>query len=129
MINNLVMQCNAVKDPAKIENPNFALTRLRVACNADKTDRETLFIDCFFYGKSAENCLKMVTKGAPLIIAGRLTQRTYENKEGKKVTEIQVAVDRWQLLNRKGEEVTERDQLERHASYKAPEIKEDDLPF
>lgn len=129
MINSLVMQCNAVKDPAKIENPNLALTRLRVACNADKSDRETLFIDCFFYGKSAENCLKLVTKGAPLIIAGRLAQRTYENGDGKKTTEIQVAVDRWQVLNRKGEGVPERDELKRHASYKAPEVKEEDLPF
>ena len=124
MINNITMQCNAVKDPAKIENPNLSLVRLRVACNEEKEERETLFIDAFFYGKSADNCLKLVKKGSPLLLVGRLVSRSYENKDGKKVTEIQIAVNNWQLLNRKPKE-----EKEEKGTYEVPVIEDKDLPF
>ena len=126
MINTITMQCNAVKDPAKIENPNLSLVRLRVACNEEKEERETLFIDAFFYGKSADNCLKLVEKGSPLLLVGRLVSRSYENKDGKKVTEIQIAVSNWQLLNRKPKEEPKK---EEKGTYEVPVIEDKDLPF
>ena len=125
MINSMTMQCNAVKDPAKIENPNLSLVRLRVACNEEREERETLFIDAFFYGKSADNCLKLVEKGSPLLLVGRLGSRSYENKDGKKVTEIQIAVNNWQLLNRKPKE----EKKEEKGTYEVPVIEDKDLPF
>ena len=125
MINTITIQCNAVKDPVKIENPNLSLARLRVACNEEKEERETLFIDSFFYGKSADNCLKLVEKGSPLLLVGRLVSRTYDNKDGKKVTEIHIAVNNWQLLNRKPKEEKEDDK----GTYELPVIEDKDLPF
>lgn len=125
MINTITIQCNAVKDPVKIENPNLSLVRMRVACNEEKEERETLFIDSFFYGKSADNCLKLVKKGSPLLLVGRLVSRSYENKDGKKVTEIQIAVNNWQLLNRKPKE----EKKEEKGTYEVPAIEDKDLPF
>ena len=119
------MQCNAVKAPVKIENPNLSLVRLRVACNEEREERETLFIDAFFYGKSADNCLKLVEKGSPLLLVGRLVSRSYENKDGKKITEIQIAVSNWQLLNRKPKEENKGEK----ATYEVPVIEDKDLPF
>lgn len=125
MINTITIQCNAVKAPVKIENPNLSLVRLRVACNEEREERETLFIDSFFYGKSADNCLKLVEKGSPLLLVGRLVSRSYENKDGKKVTEIQIAVSNWQLLNRKPKE----EKKEEKGTYEVPAIEDKDLPF
>ena len=125
MINTIVIQCNAVKAPVKIESPNLSIVRLRVACNEEKEERETLFIDAFFYGKSADNCLKLVEKGSPLLLVGRLISRSYENKDGKKVTEIQIAVNNWQLLNRKAKE----EKKEEKGTYEVPLIEDKDLPF
>ena len=126
MINTITIQCNAVKDPVKIENPNLSLVRLRVACNEEREERETLFIDAFFYGKSADNCLKLVEKGSPLLLVGRLVSRSYENKDGKKVTEIQIAVNNWQLLNRRAKEEAKK---EEKGTYEVPVIEDKDLPF
>ena len=125
MINNITMQCTAVKAPVKIENPNLSIVRLRVACNEEKEERATLFIDAFFYGKTADNCLKMVEKGSPLLLVGRLVSRSYVNKDGKKVTEIQIAVNKWQLLNRKPKE----EKKEEKGAYEVPVIEDKDLPF
>lgn len=126
MINNLVLQCNAVRDAEKLSCESCALTKVRVACNEDKEGRETLFLDAFFYGKSAENALKLISKGSPLLLVGRLVARSFANKDGVKITENQVAVERWQVLNKRPKE--EKEELPPN-SYEVPEIQDKDLPF
>lgn len=131
MINNIVLQCNAVKDPTPITCSACQLTKVRVACNEEKEGRETLFINAFFYGKSAENALKMIEKGSPLLLVGRLVARSYQNKDGHLTTENQIAVERWQLLNKGDGSQGKSAEVSKPTSYEVPEIKlkDEDVPF
>ena len=71
---------------------------------ADRFNKEnTFWFDVVAWGKTAELCGEYLKKGNKVGITGRLTTRTYENKEGKKVkvTEI-VAEDITFLTPKKG---------------------------
>lgn len=55
-------------------------------------DDDALFLRCSAWREMAENIAQSLTKGTRVIVRGRLTQRSYETKEGEKrtVTELQV---------------------------------------
>jgi single-strand DNA-binding protein len=56
-------------------------------------DGETLFMRCSVWREAAENVAESLTRGARVIVQGRLTSRTYDTKEGEKRTVQQVDVD------------------------------------
>lgn len=56
-------------------------------------DGETLFLPCNVWREQAENLVESLTKGARVIVTGRLKPRTYETKEGEKRTIIELEVD------------------------------------
>lgn len=67
-----------------------------LANNAIKTKDatgETLFMDCATVGKVAEVVEKYVRKGDRICVSGRLTPKTYEDKNGNKRREITLFVD------------------------------------
>ena len=56
-------------------------------------DGEALFLRCAIWREAAENVAESLTKGARVIVSGRLKQRSYETKEGEKRTVIELDVD------------------------------------
>lgn len=56
-------------------------------------DGETLFMRCSVWREAAENVAESLTKGTRVIVQGRLTQRSYETREGEKRTVVELAVD------------------------------------
>ena len=56
-------------------------------------DGETLFIRCSVWRDMAENVAQSLTKGTRVIVQGRLTQRSYEDRDGNKRTSLDLAVD------------------------------------
>jgi single-strand DNA-binding protein len=55
-------------------------------------DGEALFMRCSIWRDAAENVANSLTKGARVIVQGRLQSRSYE-KDGQKRTTIELAVD------------------------------------
>jgi single-strand DNA-binding protein len=55
-------------------------------------DGETLFMRCSLWREAAENVAESLTKGARVIVQGRLGQRSYE-KDGEKRTVVEMQVD------------------------------------
>jgi single-strand DNA-binding protein len=55
-------------------------------------DQEPLFLRCNIWRQAAENAAETLTRGARVIVTGRLRQRSYETTEGEKrrVTEMEV---------------------------------------
>ena len=49
-------------------------------------DGEALFLRCNIWRQAAENVAESLTRGARVIVSGRLKQRSYETKEGEKRT-------------------------------------------
>lgn len=56
-------------------------------------DGEALFMRCSIWREAAENVAESLTRGSRVIVSGRLTQRSYETREGEKRTVVELAVD------------------------------------
>jgi len=56
-------------------------------------DGDALFLRCNIWREAAENVAESLTRGARVIAQGRLTQRSYETREGEKRTVVELEVD------------------------------------
>ncbi len=56
-------------------------------------DGEALFLRCAQWRGPAENVAESLTRGMRVIVSGRLTQRSYETREGEKRTVMELQVD------------------------------------
>jgi single-strand DNA-binding protein len=56
-------------------------------------DGEALFMRCNIWRQSAENVAESLTRGARVIVSGRLKQRSFETREGEKRTVMELEVD------------------------------------
>ena len=56
-------------------------------------DGEALFMRCNVWRQAAENVAETLTRGARVIVTGRLKQRSYETKEGEKRTVYEIEAD------------------------------------
>lgn len=56
-------------------------------------DGEALFMRCTQWRQPAENVAESLTRGARVIVSGRLKQRSFETREGEKRTVVELDVD------------------------------------
>jgi single-strand DNA-binding protein len=56
-------------------------------------DGEALFLRCSIWRQAAENVAESLTRGARVVVTGRLKQRSFETKEGEKRTVMELDVD------------------------------------
>ena len=93
---------NLTADPElKYSASGTAVTNFTVASTPRTFDRQsnewkdgdTLFMRCSIWREAAENVAESLTKGTRVIVSGRLTQRSYENREGQRQTVMELQVD------------------------------------
>jgi len=56
-------------------------------------DGETLFLRCTIWREAAENVAESLTRGARVIVSGKLKQRSYQNREGQNRSVVELDVD------------------------------------
>ncbi len=61
--------------------------------SGDWKDGEALFLRCSVWRQPAENVAETLTRGARVIVQGRLRQRSFETREGEKRTVVELEVD------------------------------------
>jgi single-strand DNA-binding protein len=93
---------NLTADPElRFTASGAAVANFTVASNPRTFDRSTgewkdgeaLFLRCNIWRQPAENVAESLTRGARVIVSGRLKQRSFETKEGEKRTVIELEVD------------------------------------
>ncbi|MEU9998069.1 single-stranded DNA-binding protein [Streptomyces sp. NPDC050848] len=93
---------NATSDPELRFTPSgAAVAKFTVASTPRTFDRQTnewkdaptLFLPVTVWRQQAENVAGSVVKGMRLVIQGRLTQRSYEDREGAKRTVFELEAD------------------------------------
>lgn len=77
---------------------SLAVTRSWRDQNGQQQD-QTSFINCVAWGKPGEIIAQYVQKGAPLLVSGRLDQRSYEDKEGNKRQVVEVVVEDFNFVS------------------------------
>jgi single-strand DNA-binding protein len=107
--NKVVLLGNVTRDPElRYISSGTAVTEIGLAVNDRRKTasgewvEETTFVDVTLWGRTAEIAGEYVTKGAPLMIEGRLKLDTWE-KDGKKNSKLRVVGEKLVLLgNRQG---------------------------
>lgn len=106
--NRVVLVGNVTRDiELKYLASGTAVTEVGMAVNDKRKDKsgewveETTFVDVTLWGRTAEVANEYLSKGASVLIEGRLKLDTWE-KDGKKQTKLRVVGERMQMLGSKG---------------------------
>lgn len=93
---------NLVADPElRFTSSGAAVASFTVASTPRTLDRQSgewkdgdaLFMRCSVWRQAAENVAESLTRGMRVMVQGRLTQRSYETREGEKRTSVELQVD------------------------------------
>lgn len=107
---------------------SFSIAVQRAFKNANG-ERESDFINCVVWGKTAENFAKFTGKGALTAVEGRLATRNYENNQGQRVYVTEVNVDNFSLLESKAEAEHRRQQNGSGNNQQRPQQQNNTNPF
>jgi len=125
-INQVTLMGNITRDPDLRYTPSgAAVCTLGLAVNdkftnkSGETKEETLFVDVNVWTKVAENCVKYLSKGSPVLLTGKLVFQTWE-KDGQKQSKISVTAFNVQFLGGRSE---------KQEQQQAPVEDDDDVPF
>lgn len=67
--------------------------RVRDRQSGDWADGEPLWLSCRAYGEYADHIVQSLSKGARVIVQGRLTQRSYTDQQGNQRTSLDLEVE------------------------------------
>lgn len=102
--NRVILVGNLTRDPEVRYTPNgTAVCDIGLAVNERRKSatgewvEEVVYVDVTLWGRTAEVAGEYLTKGAPVLIEGRLRLDTWE-KEGEKRSKLRVVADRMQML-------------------------------
>jgi single-strand DNA-binding protein len=97
--NKVILMGNLTRDPEVRTTPggqsvaNFSLAVNRTWKGADGNQQETVsYIDCVAWGRTGEVIAQYVQKGRPILVSGRLDQRSWE-QDGNKRSKVEVVVE------------------------------------
>ena len=106
--NRVVLLGNLTRDPElRYIQSGMAVTDIGLAVNDRRKGpsgdwiEEVTFVDVTVWGRNAEIASEFLTKGAPVLIEGRLKLDSWE-KDGQKRTKLKVVCEQLRLVGSKG---------------------------
>lgn len=144
MINRVVLVGRLTRDPELRKTVNGASVAAFTIAVDNRTkgpngEKTTSFIPCTAWNQQAENACKYTHKGSLVGVEGRLNQRSYDAKDGRKVSVVEVICDSVQFLESKNSNTASREDTgytpdivpddveEKNTS--SIDVADDDLPF
>lgn len=134
MINRVILVGRITRDPELKKTAtggssvNFTIALDNIGAKGPNGEKTTSFIKCAAWNQQAENLYKFVRKGSLIGVEGRLRQRTYDSKDGRKVEVVEVMCDSIQFLESKGTS-TSREENEGYEPDPVPsDIEERNIP-
>jgi single-strand DNA-binding protein len=153
MINRVVLVGRLTRDPdIRKTQSGMTVASFTVAVDNPRAqnaqEKTASFIPCTAWNKQAEFMDSFTRKGHLVGIEGRLNQRSYDSKDGKKVQVIEVICDNIQLLEKKDAAKSAAEplvdvepsnngyvpdprveELEDNSNVESIDVADDDLPF
>lgn len=99
MLNHIVIMGRLTRDPEfRATGSGTSVANFSVAVDRDFTgkdggEKETDFIDCVAWRKTAEFVTKYMRKGSMVVVSGRLQIRTWQDKDGNNRRTAEVVAD------------------------------------
>jgi single-strand DNA-binding protein len=96
---NISIVGNVTREPElRFTQGGQAVTKFGVAVNRrwqqnNEWKESTSFMDVVAWGQLGENAASSLTKGARVIVTGRLEVRNYETQQGEKRTAVEITAD------------------------------------
>lgn len=107
--NKVILVGNLTRDPeVRYLQSGMAVADIGLAVNDKRKNQqgewvdETTFVDVTLWARQAEVAGEYLTKGAPVLIEGRLKLDTWESKEGEKRSKLKVVGENMRMLGGKG---------------------------
>ena len=94
--NTITVVGNVTRDPElRFTQGGMAVANFGVAWNKRKQDgeEEVSFFDVTCFRSLAENVAESITKGTRVVVAGTLSQRSWENQDGEKRSKVEIVAD------------------------------------
>jgi single-strand DNA-binding protein len=117
------------------QNTTFSLAVNRNYTKEDGT-RETDFINCTAWQRTAENIVKYCSKGSQIAVEGRIQIRSYDAQDGTKRYVTEVLVEQCTFLGAKVEagdkekDIVKTNEIDPFADFgNEVALSDDDLPF
>lgn len=103
MLNCVILEGRLVNAPELKGVKEKTCCNFTIALNGNKKET-TYFISCWAWETVAKNLVVFCDKGSLIGLRGRLTTRTYQNKEGKNVLIYEIIADEINFLESKKKE-------------------------
>lgn len=123
MLNCVILEGRLVQKPELKGVKEKTYCNFTIALNGAKKET-TYFISCWAWENTAKNLVAFCDKGSLIGLRGRLSTRTYQNKEGKNVLIYEVVADEINFLESKTKKEDSND-----VKTTKPVINDSDLPF
>lgn len=103
---------NVVRDPeTRATTSGSEVTSFSVAVNYNyvmngEKKEQVSYIEVSAWGKPGNVIAQYAKKGTPIMVSGRLSQRTYEDKTGAKRSAVEIVMEDFNLLGSRSQEPT-----------------------
>lgn len=129
---NKVFLCGRATRDAEVRGEETKVGRYTLAVDRKYTkgeEKQTDFINCVCFGKSAEFAEKYVKKGTKLIVIGRIQTGSYTNKDGQKVYTTDVIAEDQEFTESKSSGGSSAEKGSDSDFMNIPDNVKDDMPF
>lgn len=127
-MNNIILKGRLCHEPTiRFTHDQKAVASYTLAVQG-YTTKDTDFINCVCYGKTAEFAEKHLTQGKEILVQGRLKPNVYTDSEGVKHYSYNVIVNLHEFCGRKSDNSGDATSGSKNGS-ESPVTDEDDLPF
>jgi len=124
---------NLTRDPElKRTSSDMAVAQVSIAVNRQYKDRngeqvkETTFVDCEAWGRTAEVMAQYLSKGKPVFVEGRLKLDQWQDKDGNNRSKLKVVIEKFEFIDSKGNQSSTPPDQQQVAT--APPA-DDEIPF
>ena len=101
--NRVILVGNFTRDPEiRYTQSGKGVTKFTLAVNNPRNKEETTFVDIVAWDRLGETCNTYLKKGMSCLVEGRLSIRSYDDKDGNKRKATEVVCNGMQMLDRAG---------------------------
>ncbi len=129
MVNKAILVGRLGRDPEmRYTGGGTPVCNFSLATDESYTDKsgerqkKTEWHNIVVWGKLAENCAKLLSKGSLCYVEGRLQTREWNDRDGNKRKTTEIVINRMRVL-------TPKESGQGEPPEEAPEITDNDIPF
>lgn len=132
MLNKAILMGRLTRDPEmRYTQSNTPVTSFTLAIDRDRKgpngERQTDFIECAAFGKTAEFVKNWFAKGMMAIVVGRIQSRNWEDRNGNKRASIEINAN--EVLFGESKKDKDAPKPEPAEPDMFPELDDSDCPF